>query len=109
MKGTSLGEFEELVMLTVAVLDDDAYSISVLEELRRRTARTILISSVHKVLIRLEDKGYLESSVGGATDQRGGRNKKLYSVTVSGKQVLEDTMSLRKGLWQDAAKLGWQK
>ena len=56
MKGTSIGEFEELVLLAVGILKDDAYSLSILDELKERTGRKVLISSVHKVLSRLETK-----------------------------------------------------
>ena len=105
MKGTYLGEFEELVLLTIAILDDDAYSLSVMDELKKRTGRKILISSVHKVLTRLHGKGYLNSKMGGETDQRGGRKKKLYELTQSGKDVIAASRQLRNQMWDDAPQL----
>ncbi len=108
MKGTYLGEFEELVLLTVSVLHPDAYSISILDELKQRTGRAVLISSVHKVLMRLEDKGYLTSDHGKPSDQRGGRSKRLYEVTASGKEVLKETKEIRIGLWKDSPSLSQQ-
>ena len=108
MKGTSLGEFEELVLLTIGVLDGNAYSLSVLEELKKRTGRNIMISAVHKVLVRLEDKGFLSSRMGGETEKRGGRMKKLYEVTGSGKEVLHTSRSLRNSLWDDAPSLSFE-
>ena len=77
MKGTYLGEFEELVLLTVGILFDDAHGISVQQELEHQSGRKPMISAVHKVLVRLEDKGFLTSKMGGATTERGGRRKRL--------------------------------
>ncbi len=99
MKGTSIGEFEELVLLSVGILNDDAYSLSILSELKMRTGRKVLISSVHKVLSRLEAKGLLESKMGGATKDRGGRSKKLYQVTGYGLKVLSESHELRNSMW----------
>ncbi|MEL6561267.1 MAG: helix-turn-helix transcriptional regulator [Bacteroidota bacterium] len=99
MKGNSIGEFEELVLLAVGILKDDAYSLSILEELKIRTGRKVLISSVHKVLSRLETKGLLESQMGGASKERGGRSKKLYTVTGYGIKVLSESHELRIGMW----------
>ena len=72
MKGSSLGEFEELVLLAVGILFDDAYGLAVLDELQKQTGRDIMISSVHKSLVRLEEKGYLRSRLGCNTAVRGG-------------------------------------
>jgi hypothetical protein len=69
MKGTYLGEFEELVLLTVGILYDDAYGLAIVDELEKQTGRNVMISSAHKALVRLEDKGYLKSKMGGATEQ----------------------------------------
>lgn len=109
MKGTSLGEFEELVLLSIAINTHDAYSLSILEELKQRTERSILISSVHKVLVRLEKKGYLKSYMGNPTTERGGRAKKLYELSSEGKDVLQTTRELRNTMWSAAPKLLWEK
>jgi PadR family transcriptional regulator, regulatory protein PadR len=61
MKGTYLGEFEELVLLATGILYDDAYGLAIVDELEKQTGRTVMMSSVHKALVRLEDKGYLKS------------------------------------------------
>ena len=107
MKGTSIGEFEELVLLSVAINGDDAYSLSILDELKNFTGRPILISSVHKVLIRLEDKGYLKSQMGNPLTERGGRAKKLYELTIPGKGVLHQTKALRDAMWSAIPDLQW--
>lgn len=100
MKGTHLGEFEELVLLTVGILSDDAYGLAITDELERQTRRQVTISSVHKSLVRLEEKGYLTSHLGGATEVRGGRAKKLYSFTGSGIKALNQAKELRNSMWQ---------
>jgi PadR family transcriptional regulator, regulatory protein PadR len=108
MKGTSLGEFEELVLLSVGILFDDAYGLAVVDELQKKTGRNIMISSVHKALVRLEDKGYLKSRMGGATGARGGRDKRLYTLTPAGKSVLNEMRELRNQMWKEIPKMVWE-
>jgi DNA-binding PadR family transcriptional regulator len=100
MKGTHLGEFEELVLLSVGILYDDSYGLALVDELEKQTGRTVLISSVHKALVRLEKKGYLKSRMGGATTERGGREKRLYTLTQSGVKVLNESRELRNSMWK---------
>jgi DNA-binding PadR family transcriptional regulator len=107
MKGTNIGEFEELVLLTVGILFDDAYGLSIVDELERQTGRSIMMSSVHKALVRLEDKGYLKSKMGGATEIRGGRDKRLYTLTQSGINVLNESRDLRNSMWKQVPKIVW--
>lgn len=101
MKGTYLGEFEELVLLTVAVLYDSAYGVAVQKEINNRTGRKVTISTVHSALKRLEKKGFATSQYGEATPQRGGRRKLLFHVTMVGKNALETNRTLRNNLWND--------
>ena len=108
MKGTYLGEFEELVLLTVGILHEDAYGLSITDELKRRTRRNASISAVHKSLVRLEDKGFLVSKLGGATEERGGRAKKLYQMTSAGKKVLNQSRNLRNEMWCAVPKVVWE-
>lgn len=108
MKGTYLGEFEELVLLTVGILNDDAYGLSITDELENRTKRKVTISSVHKSLVRLEQKGFLSSHLGGASKERGGRAKKLYQLTNSGKNVLHASKALRNSMWNDVPQMVWE-
>lgn len=108
MKGTYIGEFEELVLLTVGILYHDAYGLAILDELEHQTGRTVLISSVHKALVRLEDKGYLKSRMGGATQERGGRDKRLYSLTQAGVKVVNESRELRNTMWKQAPRLLWE-
>jgi PadR family transcriptional regulator, regulatory protein PadR len=99
MKGTQLGEFEELVLLTIASLYDDAYSAAVLEELSRRLGRPLSLGAVHRTMQRLEEKGLVRSRFGEATAERGGRRKRLFTVTVSGEQAVQQVRRLRDELW----------
>lgn len=107
MKGTYLGEFEELVLLTVGILFDDAYGLAILDELEQQTGRGVMISSVHKALVRLEDKGYLKSRMGGATETRGGRDKRLYTLTHAGINVVNQSREMRNAMWKQVPKIVW--
>ncbi|GAB4020826.1 hypothetical protein GCM10028808_63720 [Spirosoma migulaei] len=100
MKKTVLGELEELVLLVVATSIEDVYGVPVLEELQRQTGRSFTISAVHTTLYRLEEKGFLASSVGGATPERGGRSKRLFALTAEGGKVLREIQQMRTRLWQ---------
>ena len=99
MKRAFLGEFEEVVLLTVAVLDEDAYGVSVTQEIEQKTGRTVGFSTVHTTLQRLEEKGFLSSRMGGATAERGGRRKRLFTVTAAGRRALQDVKQVRTELW----------
>ncbi|MDN5213463.1 helix-turn-helix transcriptional regulator [Fulvivirgaceae bacterium BMA12] len=108
MKGTHLGEFEELVLLTVGILFDDAYGLAITDELEKRTGRRVIISSVHKSLVRLEEKGYLKSHMGGATKLRGGREKRLYLLTNAGINAVNEAKQLRNTMWDAVPKIVWE-
>ncbi|OEK04657.1 PadR family transcriptional regulator [Roseivirga misakiensis] len=105
MQRINIGEFEELVLLVVAILHDNAYGISVMEEIERQTHRKINISAVHSALDRLEGKGFLNSSVGGATKARGGRRKRYFKITVAGQKSLDYIKAQRNSLHDQIPKL----
>jgi PadR family transcriptional regulator PadR len=100
MKGTNLGEFEELVLLTIATLLNDAYSVAICDELAKHTGREAKLGVVHAVLNRLEEKGLVKSKLGEATNVRGGKRKRFYSVTSAGKSSLLKAKEIRDQLWQ---------
>ena len=104
MKGTYLGEFEELVLLTVGILHGNAYGLAVVDELERQTGRSVMISAAHKALVRLESKGYLKSKMGGATGERGGREKRLYTLTQAGVKVLSLSREIRNAMYKQVPK-----
>ncbi|MCG8385444.1 MAG: PadR family transcriptional regulator, partial [Cytophagales bacterium] len=89
MKEPSLGEFEELVLLMVAALHDEAYGVAILEELEEKLNKKVNISAIHVALKRMEDKGFVKSRYGGITADRGGRRKKFYVITAFGKNALD--------------------
>jgi PadR family transcriptional regulator, regulatory protein PadR len=99
MKGTNLGEFEELVLLTVAALITEAYSVGICDELEKHTGRAVKLGVVHAVLNRLEDKGLVKSKLGEATNVRGGKRKRYYTVTAAGKASLMKAKEVRDQLW----------
>ncbi|MEZ4900846.1 MAG: PadR family transcriptional regulator [Spirosomataceae bacterium] len=99
MKRTFLGEFEEIVLLTVAILGEEAYGVTVTQELEKKTGRTVGFSSIHTTLQRLEEKGFLSSRMGGATTERGGRRKRFFAVTAAGQKALREVKQVREELW----------
>ena len=94
-----LGEFEEVVLLTVGILGDKAYGLSIKDEIEVKTGRKASIDALHSALNRLESKGYLESFTGGATQERGGRRKRFFVLTTYGKKALLQSRKLRDNLW----------
>ena len=100
MKGTHLGELEELVLLTVGSLYNEAYGVAIMDEIKAQTGRDLNISAVHAVLRRLEEKKLLTSRMAGATNERGGRRKRMFSLTKAGKLALDQNMAIRAGLYQ---------
>jgi PadR family transcriptional regulator, regulatory protein PadR len=99
MKGTYIGELEELVLLMVGVLYKEAYGVAIMDEIERQTGRSLNISAVHSVLKRLEDKGFLTSKMSDPTNERGGRRKRLFLLTSAGKRALEEANELRNQLF----------
>jgi len=99
MKGTNLGEFEEIVLLIVLVLQSDAYVNRIKEALLEQTGRNTAMGALHATLTRLEDKGFLESEMKGATTERGGRRKRVYQLTAAGISVINEVKEMRQNLW----------
>ena len=95
-----LGEFEELVLTMVAILKEEAYGNALVTEIRQRVGRDCNLSAVHVTLYRLEDKGLIKSAMGGATNARGGRRKRIFTVTNAGLAMLRDMKESRMELWK---------
>ena len=108
MKGTNLGEFEELVLLTIAALMEKAYSVAICDELSNQNGRIVKLGVVHSVLNRLEEKGFVKSELGEATKTRGGKRKRFYQLTTSGKETLVHVKSMRDQLWDRIPSLAWK-
>ena len=100
MRRTYLGEFEEIVLLMVAVLDGEAYGVTISQEIERAMGRLVTFGTVHNTLIRLEEKGFVRSELGGATTQRGGRRKRLFRITVLGSRAIREIREVRDELWK---------
>lgn len=103
----SLGEFEELVLLMVAALHDEAYGVAILEHLEEKLDKKLNISAVHVALKRMEDKGFVKSRFGGITEDRGGRRKKYYVVTALGKRMLDTQHEVRTSLYKQIPKISF--
>lgn len=95
-----LGEFEELILTMVGALQEDAYGAAIADEIEVRLKREVNLSAVHVTLYRLEDKGYIKSSFGGATKERGGRRKRIYAITSAGMALLKVMKEQRLELWK---------
>jgi PadR family transcriptional regulator PadR len=97
-KGDNLGEFEELVMLAVLALAGDAYGFAIRELLAEEANRNVQLATVHSALYRLEDKGFLRSRLGGTTEVRGGRSKRLFKITAPGQAAVDQQSMARQSL-----------
>ena len=101
-----LGEFEQLVLLAVLRLGDEAYGVPVLAEIERATGRSPTLATVHTTLSRLEAKGLVVSRFGEPTPQRGGRRKRYFTVTLAGKRAVRASLGAIRRLAQGLA-VGW--
>lgn len=104
----TIGEFEEVVMLTVAVLYKDAYGISIKEEMEKRLGKPVNLGAMRIALKRLEGKGFLKSEFGEVTAVRGGKRKRYFRVTPNGKKVLQQVMEVRKNLWDSIPSVAFE-
>jgi PadR family transcriptional regulator, regulatory protein PadR len=100
MKKYHLGEFEEIVILTIGILNNHAYSVSIKEEIESRLNRSVSFGALHTALKRLEEKGYLKSFAGEATEERAGRPRQYFEITAMGKKAMQHTKETREQLWK---------
>ena len=111
MKETRLGEFEEVILLLVGILGEEAYAFKIAEEFEKQTGRSVSIGATHSTLDRLENKGFLKSEMGKATAERGGR-RTYFTITALGKRVLKESKDFKMALWQQypafAGKLNYE-
>lgn len=108
MEKYTIGEFEEVVMLTVAVLYSNAYGVSIKEEIEKRLQRKVSVGAMRTALNRLEKKGFLDSVFGEATAVRGGKRKRFFKVTPYGKKALDHIMRTRIHLWESIPKMAFE-
>ena len=105
MKKYQLGEFEEIVILTIAVLYKEAYGVAIKNEIETRLSRNVSMGAMHTALVRLEDKGYIKSYDGEGTEERAGRPKKYFQITALGKKAMEYSRDTRNDLWRAIPKV----
>jgi DNA-binding PadR family transcriptional regulator len=105
MKRVQLGEFEEIVLLTVGVLHGNAYGVTIKDEIEQRLNREVTIGALQITLRRLESKGFLKSKPGDSTESRRGRPKLFFEITAYGKKALDYSKESRDDLWKALPKL----
>ncbi|HYG19843.1 MAG TPA: helix-turn-helix transcriptional regulator [Ohtaekwangia sp.] len=105
MKKYYLGEFEELVLLTIAILHKEAYGVAIKEEIESRLDRDVSMGALHAALVRLEDKGYIKSFNGETTQERAGRPRRYFQITALGKKAMEHARQTREELWKAIPKV----
>jgi PadR family transcriptional regulator PadR len=108
MKKYQLGEFEEIIILTIGILNNRAYSVSIKDEIESRLSRTVSFGALHTALKRLEEKGYLKSFAGESTDERAGRPRQYFEITAMGKKAMRYSKDTRDELWKAIPKTVWQ-
>jgi len=108
MKKYQLGEFEEIVLLTVGVLHGDAYGVAIKEEIENRLHRKASVGALQSALRRMEDKGFLTSELGETTKARGGKRKRYFMITALGKKALDFNIQTRLELWGEIPDVAFQ-
>ena len=101
MRGTNIGEFEEIILLAVASLSPGAYGFAIMEQLENATSRNLSLTSLHASLNRLQTKGFLTSEFGEPTKVRGGKRKKYFELTPSGVEAIKKAREIRSGFWDN--------
>ena len=108
MKGSYLGEFEELVLLAVAIQHEEAYGYAIGQQIETQTGRSVSLSAVHSALHRLEKKEFLSSRLAGATTQRGGKRRRFFTMTGAGKAALQEARQVRQRMWTLVPAVVWE-
>ena len=96
-----LGEFEQVTLLAIARLKKDAYGVAIRQEIEKRSRRSVSIGSVYSSLDRMERKGFLRSTVGEPTPERGGRAKRFYELSPAGRSALLEARATLDRFWDD--------
>lgn len=107
MKGSYLGEFEEIVLLAVAILHQEAYGYAIGQQIEAQTGRSVSLSAVHSALNRLEKKEFLTSRLAGATTKRGGKRRRFFTMTTAGKTALHEARQVRQRMWALVPPVVW--
>lgn len=108
MKKYQLGEFEEIVLLTVGVLYGEAYGVAIKERIEQKLERKVSVGALQSALRRMESKGYLGSELGETTKERGGKRKRYFKITSLGKKALDYNIQTRMELWNQIPDVAWE-
>jgi PadR family transcriptional regulator PadR len=100
MPPAHLGEFEQIVMLAVLRLGDDAYGVPIRSEIESRAGRQVTVGALYATLDRLEAKGFIHSWFADPTPQRGGRSKRYFRVLPAGIQALTESKNALDSMWR---------
>lgn len=100
MSKDHIGELEELILLLIVMLKEEAYGLAIQKALKEEAKRNVTIGAVHGTVNRLESKGLVESTMGGATEERGGRRKRIFKITAAGNVALQKSRDVKVNLWQ---------
>jgi len=104
-KGEHLGEFEQIVLLAILRLGEEAYGVPIREEIERRTGRTLTVGALYRTLDRLEHKGYVASAFSDPTPERGGRSKRYFTVKPLGLRTLRASREAMTAMWEGLERL----
>lgn len=99
-KGDSLGEFEQVVLLALIRLRNNAYGVTIRREIAERTDRDVSVGAIYTTLDRLERKGFVSSYRGKPTPERGGRAKRFYKIEAPGERALQRTRDTMDRMWE---------
>lgn len=108
MKKYYLGEFEEIVLLATAILNNEAYGVGIKNEIEMRLKRDVSMGAMHTALLRLEEKGYIRSRNGETNEERAGRPRKYYEITALGKKAIAYARTCREKMWQAIPQIVWE-
>jgi len=95
-----LGEFEQIVLLAILRLGDEAYGVPIRREIERRTGRALTVGALYRTLDRLQAKGYVSSAFSDPTPERGGRSKRYFTVRPAGLQALRASREALTAMWE---------
>ncbi|MEM6362551.1 MAG: helix-turn-helix transcriptional regulator [Bacteroidota bacterium] len=109
MKKSRLGEFQELILMTIIVLQEEAYGMEIQRDLEARLNERLSVGAIQTALKRMEEKGFLVSEWGEATQKRGGKRKRIYQATSYAHRVLREMKDIRAQLWKAMPELGISK
>lgn len=99
MAQENISSQEEIVLLSVGSLEPEAYAYGIQKEINDQANLKWSLGTIHTILYRLENKGLLKSAMGGASEKRGGRSKRLYSLTAKGYGNVHNIQETRQAMW----------